>query len=133
MQRSMGMALTLISLGCTAPLRAQDSTATRVAQPLNQYLIRLQPARLGQLTDPTPEEKARVSEHFRYHQRLTQEGTDILSGRTQNADSTMFGIVIFEAANDAEARKIMESDPAVRAGVMTAKLFPYRIALMRER
>lgn len=39
--------------------------------------------------------------------------------------------MIFEAETEAEARAIMEGDPAVQAGVMTATLHPYRVALIR--
>lgn len=31
-----------------------------------------------------------------------------------------------------KVRNIMESDPAVAEGVMTAELFPYKVALMRN-
>jgi len=41
--------------------------------------------------------------------------------------------VIFEAADEGEAQRFMASDPAVVAGVMTATLHPYAIALQRDR
>ena len=56
----------------------------------------------------------------------------ILMGRTQNNDENTFGICIFEAEDEAAARRIMENDPAVLGGVMTATLYPYKIALMRD-
>ena len=37
-----------------------------------------------------------------------------------------------EAADEPAARSVMESDPAVVAGVMTAELHPYAIALQRK-
>ena len=99
-----------------------------------EYLYRIQPTRLGMLTDgPTPEEAARVSEHFAYLKGLVDEGLVILAGRTLTADEDSFGIVIYRAEDESAARRIMEDDPAVRAGVMRATLFPYRIALMAER
>jgi uncharacterized protein YciI len=98
-----------------------------------EYLYRIQPTRLEMLTDgPTPEEAARVSEHFAYLKRLAEEGVVVLAGRTLSADEDNFGIVIFRAADESAARRIMEEDPAVRGGVMRATLFPYRIALMAE-
>jgi len=39
------------------------------------------------------------------------------------------GIVIFTARSYEEARALMDADPAVSKGVMSAKLFPFRIAL----
>ena len=53
-----------------------------------------------------------------------------LGGRTQEAEGT-FGITIFEADDEPAARDIMNSDPAVAAGVFVATLHPYRIAVAR--
>ena len=100
---------------------------------MNQWLYQLKPSRLGMLTEATPEETETVSRHFAYLQDLTQKGVMILMGRTLNNDESMFGICIFEAEDESAARMIMEADPAVRAGVMRAVLYPYKIALMRSR
>jgi uncharacterized protein YciI len=43
-----------------------------------------------------------------------------------------FGLAIFEAADEAAARRPMESDPAVAAGVMTAELHPFTVVLQRK-
>lgn len=96
-----------------------------------EFLYLLRPARLEMLTaGPTAAEAAIVSEHFAYLQALTEQGVMILVGRTLNNDAETLGLAIFRAGSEAEARAIMENDPAVRAGVMTAKLYPYRIALL---
>lgn len=79
---------------------------------------------------PTDEEARLVSEHFHYLQGLCEAGVVKLAGRTLNTDASAFGIIIFEAADEAAARSIMENDPAVKQGVMRAELYPYRIALM---
>ena len=81
---------------------------------------------------PTPKEAEVVSRHFAHLEALTEKGVMILVGRTQNADESAFGIAIFEAENDSAARGIMESDPAVREGVMKAELYPYKVVLMRK-
>jgi len=100
---------------------------------LNQYLYFLKPTRLGMVTDgPTPEEAETVSCHFAYLNDLTKKGVMILVGRTQNDDESTFGIAIFEAQDEPAARTIMESDPAVVGGVMSATLYPYKVALMRR-
>jgi uncharacterized protein YciI len=99
-----------------------------------QYLYLIQPTRMAMLTDgPTPHEHETVSRHFDYLKTLVERGIVILAGRTLNTDESSFGIVIFEAESEEEARAIMINDPAVQAGVMRAKLFPYRIALMADR
>jgi len=100
---------------------------------MSQWIYMLKPARLGMLTNgATPEEDRIVGQHFTYLKDLTEKGVMILMGRTQNNDETTSGIAIFEAQDEAAARAIMQNDPAVKNGVMTAALYPYRIALMRE-
>ena len=100
---------------------------------MSEWLYYLKPARLGMLTEgATPKEDEIVGSHFAYLKDLTEKGIMILMGRTQNNDDSTFGIVIFEAEDEAAARKIMENDPAVKNGVMIATLYPYKIALMRR-
>lgn len=97
------------------------------------YLYKIQPARAEMLTEgPTPAEEKAVSEHFAYLQNLTQMGVVFLAGRTLNTDESSFGIVIFSADSEDEARSIMQNDPAVQQKVMRAELFPYRVALLGE-
>ncbi len=98
-----------------------------------QYLYRIQPIRDGFLIESTPEEDRAVADHFKYLQRLTEEGVVLLAGRTLNTDLSSFGIVIFEAEDDAAAREVVRNDPAVQASVFRAELFPYRVALAHPR
>jgi uncharacterized protein YciI len=94
-----------------------------------QFLYRIQPARPGFLGGPTADEETAVGEHFAYLEDLTRRHVVLLAGRTLNEDSSTFGVVIFEAPSDAAAGDLMARDPAVRAGVFSAELFPFRIAL----
>jgi len=99
---------------------------------MSEWLYYLKPARLEMVTEgSTPEEAEVVGRHFAYLKDLTEKGVMILMGRTQNNDESTFGIAIFEAEDEAAARTIMENDPAVKHGVMTATLYPYKVALMR--
>ena len=96
----------------------------------NEYLYKIQPIRPELLTDgPAPEEQAIIEKHFLYLKDLTEKGIVILAGRTQNTDANSFGIVIFKAETEDEARKIMMDDPAVDQGVFNSELFPYKISL----
>jgi uncharacterized protein len=98
-----------------------------------EFIYVLKPARLEMITNgPTPEEEQIIARHFEYLKELTNQGIMILVGRTQNQDESTFGTAIFEAKDEAAARQIMENDPAVERGVMTASLYPYRVALMRK-
>jgi uncharacterized protein len=99
---------------------------------MEQWLYVLKPTRLGMVTEgPTDEEAATVSRHFAHLQELAEKGVMILVGRTQNADENTIGLAIFEAEDETAATNIMLSDPAIIEGVMTATLYPYKIALMR--
>jgi len=96
------------------------------------YILRLtRPDML--VTGPTPEENATVGDHFQYLKELAEQGSVLLVGRTQNNDESTFGLCIFEAGSEEEAREIMQRDPVVARGVMSAQLFPYRIALKGSR
>ena len=72
----------------------------------------------------TAEEAQAISEHFDYLQSLTRQGVAIFVGRTLNTDPSSFGIVVFYAASEPEARQIMEADPAIRKGVMRVRAVP---------
>lgn len=100
---------------------------------MKQFLYRIQPTRLAMLTDGQTEDEAQVVEaHFEYLSALTNKGIVLLAGRTLNDDADTFGIVIFQTQTEDEAQQIMGQDPAVVHGVMSAKLFPYRIGLISE-
>jgi uncharacterized protein YciI len=95
------------------------------------YVLRVAP----QLQDDskwTDKHKVAAGKHVERLQKATAEGKVILAGRTTEALDKTFGLVIFEADNEAAAKAFMEADPAVVAGVMTATLHPYAIALQRK-
>lgn len=95
-----------------------------------QFLYRIQPTRLGMITDgPTDQEADVVGRHFAYLEDLVAKGRVLMAGRTLNQDETCFGIVVLVADSELEASALMQGDPAVAEGVMTAELFPYRVAL----
>lgn len=77
----------------------------------------------------TEQDNTIVGKHFEHLKRLTEQGTVILAGRTLG-DNPM-GLVVFEAASEVEARKLMESDPAIAGGIMTGELHPFRVALLK--
>lgn len=98
-----------------------------------QFLYRIRPVRHAMLTEgSTEDEQLMVGEHFAYLQQLMADGVLILAGRTQDTDPDGIGIVIFSAESEEAANAIMQGDPAVKAGVFSAKLFPYRVALIQQ-
>ena len=112
---------------------ASDARAAAVTSPQQfLYVLRLVP-RLHDDAAWTEADKAAVSRHFAHLKQATADGRVILAGRTRENGDQTFGLVIFEAADEGEAQRFMASDPAVVAGVMTATLHPYAIALQRGR
>lgn len=78
---------------------------------------------------PTADEERIVGEHFEYLKMLHEKGVVTMAGRTLNTDPSGFGIVIFKAMDEAEARFIFEADPAVKAGMFKGEVYPYKVAL----
>ncbi len=98
--------------------------------PTQEFLYRIRPSRPETLSvGPTDAESALIGRHFDYLEDLTKRGIVLLAGRTLNTDPTSHGIVVFHAESEEAARRIMEDDPAVNNGVMSAELFPFRVAL----
>jgi uncharacterized protein YciI len=97
------------------------------------FVYRYRPADPGMLRrTPTQEEQDALSRHYEYVRQLSIQGTCVLAGRTASNDDETFGIVVLETDSEEKARAIMVSDPAVRRGVMTAELFPFRLAVERK-
>ena len=96
------------------------------------YILRLVP-RLHADSAWTKEDNMAISRHFARFQHAIETGELILAGRTNEPGDKTFGIAIFEAKDEAAARAFMESDPAVVAGLMTAELHPFTVALQRAR
>jgi uncharacterized protein YciI len=116
---------------CAAIAAETQKAAPPVPKPKQYiYLLKLVP-RLHDDSAWTDDDKKTVATHFAHLKAATAEGKVILAGRTLESGSRTFGIVIFEAADEAAATKFMNSDPAVAAKVMTATMHPYQVALQR--
>jgi uncharacterized protein YciI len=121
------MFFTLALAGTPSPTQAQE--APQVQQYV--YVLRVAPA-LHDQAKWTQADNDAVSRHFARLAAATKAGQVIFAGRTTEPLDTTFGLVVFEAASAEAARQFMESDPAVVAGVMTATLHPYALALQRQ-
>lgn len=123
-------ATSVILLFLCAPLISQ-SVLRRDEKKQFAYVLRLIP-RLRDEKNWTERDGAAVGRHFRRLQRLHREGKVLLAGKTaDDADEGQFGLVVLEVGSEDEAREIMEGDDAVRERIMTARLFPFRVALAR--
>jgi len=88
------------------------------------YVVRL--TRPEAVLLQTEEESAAIDRHFIRLQQACTVGTVRLAGPATDGS---FGIVIFEAEDEAAARSFMAEDPAVLSGVMTAELHPFHVSL----
>ena len=93
---------------------------------MRHFVIKYTPPRDTFLTDSTAEENAAVGKHFEYLTELLKKRVLVMAGRT---DDAAYGIAVFAAENEAAAQDIVSHDPAVRAGVFSAELKPFMIAL----
>jgi uncharacterized protein len=90
------------------------------------YTLRLVP-RLRDDEAWTTDDETLVAKHFHHLQRLLDDGRLVLAGRTTDDDP--LGLVILRVADEAAARELVEADPAVAGGLMTAELRPFHTAL----
>ncbi|HEY6012569.1 MAG TPA: YciI family protein, partial [Candidatus Limnocylindrales bacterium] len=79
----------------------------------------------------TAAEQAAWAAHFQRFRRLLAEGVVILVGPTLGTVNT--GIAIFEAPDEATARRLMDEDPAIAGGFARGELRPFRVSLLRGR
>jgi uncharacterized protein YciI len=69
--------------------------------------------------------------HSERLKRLLDEGSLLLAGPTLGRINT--GVVVFEAPDEAAARRIMEEDPTITSGYATGELRGFRAAFLRGR
>jgi uncharacterized protein len=120
----------LISGVCAgAAIAARPATAHAPKQYV--YVLHVSP-RLYAESLWTAADNQAVQAHFARLQRETAAGRVILAGRTTEPLDRTFGLVVFEAPSDDSAAAFMRADPAVAAGVMTATVHPYSVALLRK-
>lgn len=96
-----------------------------------QYLYLLRPTRPDFVSHrPSDKDEAILEEHLRYLEELEHRGIVVMAGHTTSEDAQSFELCAIEAASENAARDIMNKDPAVWRGIMTAELFPFRVTAM---
>ena len=96
-----------------------------------EWVYFIHPPREDFAATMTDEERAVWAEHFERFQRLLAEGVIILVGPTLGEVNT--GIAVFEAPDEATARRIMAEDPVLAGGYARGELRPFRVSLLRGR
>ncbi|MEK9971804.1 MAG: YciI family protein [Ferrovibrio sp.] len=72
---------------------------------------------------PAPEPA--LQDHQIYLQQLMETGKLLIAGLFQ--DTAGGGIAVLDCSNEVAARQMMEDDPGVRAGLLTATLRPWQM------
>jgi len=96
-----------------------------------EWIYFIHPPRDDFAATMTDEEKAVWSRHFERFERMLGDGSLILVGPTLGSKNT--GIAIFEAPDEATARRIMDEDPVLAGGFARGELRPFRVSLLRGR
>ncbi|GAA1543721.1 hypothetical protein GCM10009827_074310 [Dactylosporangium maewongense] len=96
-----------------------------------EWIYFIHPPRADFAATMTDEERAAWGLHFERLQRLLADGVLILAGPTLGETNT--GVAVFEAPDEAAARRIMEEDPAIAGGFATGELREFRVSLLRGR
>jgi uncharacterized protein YciI len=96
-----------------------------------EWIYFIHPPRDDFAATMTDEERAVWSVHFERFERLLAEGTIILVGPTLGSINT--GICVFEAPDEAAARRLMDEDPVLAGGFARGELRPFRVSLLRGR
>ena len=96
-----------------------------------EWIYFLHPPRTDFAETMTDDEQAVFGAHFERFERAMADGMLILVGPTFGPTNT--GIAIFEAPDEAAARRFMEEDPVIVAGICTGELRPFRVSLLRGR
>jgi uncharacterized protein YciI len=82
------------------------------------------------LARATEEERLAFARHGEWLEAAYAEGFVRFAGRCYDGP---FGLVVLEVEDEEEARRLMEQDPSVHAGVQTAELYPFKTFIARER
>lgn len=129
--------LPMLALLAALPVAlAVDEPAAPAVAPapaVKHFLILLRPVpRLHTEAAWTEADNAKVYAHFKRLQEAAAAGTVILAGKTDEPLDVTIGLVVIRAADETEARAFMEGDPCVEAGVMTAELRSYGLAILAK-
>ncbi|MHA2054182.1 MAG: YciI family protein [Candidatus Hodarchaeales archaeon] len=98
---------------------------------MNHYFVITTPYRKDFILNPIEKENQIMEEHFFYLKQLLENGQLFLAGPTLKEDDP-FGVYIFIADSEEEARELIENDPSVEKKIQTITMFrPMRISLLK--
>jgi uncharacterized protein len=78
-------------------------------------------------------EQSVFREHVDYWRELMNDGKCYMAGRTSNLfDSSLFGVIVFDAANLDAAKEVMNNDPVIKNEIMIGELHPFSLVLFKQ-
>ena len=98
---------------------------------MSEWIYFIHPPRDDFAATMTEAERDVWSAHFERFEQMLADGSLILVGPTLGRTNT--GIAIFEAPDEAAARRIMAEDPVIAGGFARGELSPFRVSLLRGR
>ncbi len=110
-------------------LLVSGATADEAPVKTEHFMVVLDGTREGWPENMTETELEAMQRHYVYLRNLMYEGKMLLAGPAFG----LGGIVVLNAADEAEARRIMDNEPSVTAGVHTYRLFPFVASLVHGR
>lgn len=97
---------------------------------LEEFVYLIRPKRPNFIDTISPEESSIMERHFTYLKQLLSEEKLILAGPCLDGS---LGICVIRSESWEKAQVIMENDPSVIEGVMSAELHKYRVSLLQGR
>ena len=98
---------------------------------MSEWVYFLHPPRENFAATMSDDERALWARHFEWVDQLFDDGVLVVVGATGGAINT--GIAIFEAPDEASARRVVSKDPATQGGYGRGELRPFQIGLLRGR
>lgn len=94
------------------------------------YYLKLIPPRTTFVEDMTPNERQLMQQHAAYMKQQFAAGNVVIYGPVKAADGP-FGMGVLEAENEGEARRMIDNDPTILAGMNTYEICPMVIGAAR--
>lgn len=90
------------------------------------FFLKLIPPRPTFAMDMSEDERALMQQHVAYTAEHFKGGKVLIYGPVLAAAGA-FGVAVLEVADEAEARRLLDNDPSVKAGMNTYEIAPMRI------
>lgn len=94
------------------------------------FFLKLVPPRATFPYDITDAEKALMGQHAAYMKGEFEAGRVLVYGPVL-APTNAFGLAVLEVEDEAEARRMLDADPTVLAGLNRYEIFPMMVAAAR--